>query len=232
MHHKSKGILLRKTKLSGGGYILKILTLEFGIRSYFGRTTKQTKNKYLPLSLVELAGFQQPKKTIYSLKEYELTPVLRDVYHNIYKSNVLIFINEILNNVIQEEESNPEQYFFLEKKIKELEEQKFDSNFHLIFLIQLTSFLGLEPDIHGEGKYYDFAEGEFTYSSPTHSNFFDEEESLLFKSICMAGFEPDYRLKISNQTRKRGLQLLINYYRYHTEMRELKSLPVLEMIFN
>ena len=232
MYHKSKGILLRKTKLSGGGFILKILTLEFGMRSYFGRTSKQMKNKYLPLSLVDLTGFQQAKKTIYSLKEYELSPPLRDVYQNIYKSNVLIFINEVLNNVIQEEESNPEKYYFLASKIVELENEQFDSNFHLIFLIQLTSFLGFEPDINGDGKYYDFAEGEFTFAAPTHSNFFNEEESVLFKSICKAGFEPNYELKVSNNMRKRALQILINYYRYHTEMRELKSLPVLEMIFN
>lgn len=232
MYHKSRGILLRKTKLSGGGYILKILTLEFGIRSYFGRTSKQIKNKYLPLSIAELTGYQQAKKTIYSLKEYETSPPLRDVYQNIYKSNVLIFINEILNNVIQEEESNPEKYYFLENKIKELENNSFDSNFHLIFLIQLSSFLGFEPDTSGEGTYYDFAEGEFTSKTPTHSHFFDEKESVLFKSIYEAGFESNSELTLSNQTRKRGLQIMITYYRYHTEMRELKSLPVLEMIFN
>ncbi len=232
MYHKSKGILLRKTKLSGGGFILKILTLEFGIRSYFGRTSKQMKNKYLPLSIVDLTGYQQAKKTIYSLKEYNLSPPLRSVYQDIYKSNVLLFINEVLNHVIQEEESNPEKYLFIESKIKELENKPFNPNFHLIFLIQLTSFLGFEPDTNGNGTYYDFAEGEFTFAIPAHSNFFDEKESLLFKSIYDAGFESNVELKISNPTRKRGLQLLITYYRYHTDMRELKSLPVLEMIFN
>lgn len=232
MHHKSKGILLRKTKLTSGGYILKIYTLEYGIRSYFGRVNKQNKNKFLPLSLVEIAGFQQPKKTIYSIKDYELSPPLRDVYQNIYKSNVLIFINEILNQVIQEEESNPEKYHFLETKIKELENKEFDSNFHLLFLMQLSSLLGFEPDMNGNGKYYDFADGEKTNYVPTHSHFFDENETLLFQAIYESCYDSSKLLSLSNNSRKKGIRLLVTYYRYHTEMRELKSLPVLEIIFS
>ncbi len=232
MYHKSKGILLRKIKLTGGGFMLKIFTSEYGIRSYFGRTSKQMKNKYLPLSIVNLTGFQQPKKTVYSLKEYELATPLRDIYQNIYKSNVLMFINEILNQVIQEEEPNPEKFTFLESKIIELEDEKFDSNFHLVFLIQLTSYLGFEPDTNGEGTYYDYSEGECTFSSPAHAHFFDQEETLLFLTICKAAFDTNENFHLSNTSRKRGLQLIITYYRYHTEMRELKSLPVLEMIFN
>lgn len=232
MYHKSQGILLRKVKLTGGGFIVKIFTAQFGIRSYFGRTSKQNKNKYLPLSIVHITGFQQPKKTIYSLKEYELAFPFRDIYQNIYKSNVLIFINEVLNQVIQEEEANPQKFTFLESKIMELEKEQFDPNFHLLFLVQLTSFLGFEPDTHGTGTYYDYAEGELTFSTPTHSHFFDQEETVLFQSICKASFETNSEINLSNMARKRGLQLILTYYRYHTEMRELKSLPVLEMIFS
>jgi DNA repair protein RecO (recombination protein O) len=226
MFHKTKGILLRKTKLSSGGFILKFFTEEFGIKTYFGRVTKKEKNTFLPLSIANITAYDQPKKTIHTIKEHQPDPPLRSVYQDVFKSNVLLFLNEILNHVIQEEEKNEEKYHFIESEIITLENEKFDPNFHLVFLMKFTYLLGIAPNLDNEKLYFDMEEGELTNIIPIHPHFFDEKETQLFKAIYTNS------VKFSNDNRKRTLQLLVTYYRFHTDMKELKSLPILETIFS
>lgn len=232
MFHKTEGILIRKTKLASGGLIVKFYTRHFGIKSYFGRVSKKEKNTYLPLTIATITAYENSKKSINSIKEYQVETPLRNIYQDIYKSNILIFINEVLNYVIQEEEANEKKFTFLKEQILHLEEHEFDVNFHLIFLMRLTYLIGIEPNLDSTGVYYDFVEGELTNEVPTHPNFFDENETKLFNTLYQHSFDNSSNLTLSNAHRKKALLLIITYYRYHTDMRELKSLPVLEAIFN
>ncbi len=231
MFQKTRGILLKKTKLANGGLVLKFYTEEFGVKSFIGRSSKKVKNTFLPLSIASFSAYANPKNELNNIKDYETEYPLRDIYQDIYKSNILIFLNEILNHVIQEEEKNLQKFNFLIKTILELETQPLSMDFHLIFLMQFTSYLGLEPDTESKGTYFDFAEGEIKGSIPTHIHFFDESETVLFKHLYDLAFEEGISTQFTNQLRKRALQLIVTYYRYHTDMRELKSLTVLETVF-
>ncbi|MGB1041452.1 MAG: hypothetical protein ACPGVD_11305, partial [Flavobacteriales bacterium] len=84
----------------------------------------------------------------------------------------------------------------------------------------------------GNGIYYDLEEGELTNRMPIHTNFMDESETQLFRALFNFCEETNSVYKIDNNSRKRTLQTMVMYYRYHTDMRELKSLPVLETVFS
>ena len=71
MFDKTKAIILKKTVLPGNGLIVKMYTQEFGVRSYFGRISKKAKNLYLPLSVVNITVYNNPKKNIQNIKEYQ-----------------------------------------------------------------------------------------------------------------------------------------------------------------
>jgi len=232
MFDKTKAIILKKTVLAGNGVIVKMYTQEFGIRSYFGRVSKKNKNLYLPLSVVNITAYNNPKKNIQNIKDYELDVPLRSIYQDIYKSNILLFLNEILNQVIKEEEQNLAKFKFIENSLMRLENENLSMDFHLVFLMQLTQFLGFEPQLDSEQTYFDMEEGELTNIIPVHSNFLDEKESILFKSLYETAFGIKQATNFDNKSRKRVLQILVTYYKYHTDMRDLKSLQVLETIFN
>ncbi len=232
MFDKTKAIILKKTVLAGNGVIVKMYTQEFGIRSYFGRVSKKNKNLYLPLSVVNITAYNNPKKNIQNIKDYELDVPLRSIYQDIYKSNILLFLNEILNQVIKEEEQNLAKFKFIENSLMRLENENLSMDFHLVFLMQLTQFLGFEPQLDSEQTYFDMEEGELTNVIPVHSNFLDEKESILFKSLYETAFGIKQATNFDNKSRKRVLQILVTYYKYHTDMRDLKSLQVLETIFN
>lgn len=232
MFDKTKAIVLRKTVLSGNGLILKLFTKEFGVKSYFGRVSKKTKNQYLPLSIINITAYNNPKKDIQNIKEYELDIPFRSIYQDIFKSNILLFINEILNQVIQEEEQNLDKFHFIEKSLIRFENEELSMDFHLVFLMQLTQFLGFEPSMDSNKIYFDLEEGELTNILPAHPNFLDEKESSLFKNLYDLAFGTINEFHFDNKSRKRTLQILVTYYKYHTDMKDLKSLQVLETVFN
>ncbi|MGK0436242.1 MAG: DNA repair protein RecO (recombination protein O) [Flavobacteriales bacterium] len=80
--------------------------------------------------------------------------------------------------------------------------------------------------------YFDLEEGELTNFIPVHSNFLDAQESILLKSLYELSFGISNNLNFDNKSRKRTLQILVTYYKYHTDMKDLKSLQVLETVFN
>ncbi|MEN8928033.1 MAG: DNA repair protein RecO [Flavobacteriales bacterium] len=232
MFDKTKAIILKKTALQGNGVIVKMYTQEFGVKSYFGRVSKKARNLYLPLSIINITAYNNPKKNIQNIKDYELVVPFRSIYQDIFKSNILLFINEILNQVIQEEQQNLAKFQFLENSLMKLENEELSMDFHLIFLIQLTQFLGFEPSMDSDDLYFDLEEGELTNILPVHSNFLDKIETLDFKSLYNTAFGLQSLTGFDNKTRKRMLQVVVSYYKYHTDMRDLKSLQVLETVFN
>lgn len=232
MFDKTKAIVLKKTVLSGNGLIVKLYTQEYGVKSYFGRISKKTKNLYLPLSIINITAYNNPKKNIQNVKEYELEVPFKSIYQDIYKSNILLFINEILNQVIREEEQNLGKFRFIEHSLLRLENETLSMDFHLVFLMQLTQFLGFEPSMDSHNLYFDLEEGELTNIIPVHSNFLDKDETELFKALYELAFGITQTVQFDNKSRKRALQILVTYYKYHTDMRDLKSLQVLETVFN
>jgi len=234
MFHSTEGILIKKTKLSSGGFILKFYTQEFGIKSYFGRKNKKQKTAFFPLSMYHISSYENNKKTIQNAKEITLKTPYSSIYNNIYKSNIILFINEILDKILKEEEQNQELYSFIKTALLQFDTEEFNVNFHLVFLMQLTQFLGIEPFPDGTEKekgFYDLEEGHLTEITPLHPNYLTKEEVNIFIKVYYFFFSITKEINLTNSDRKTVIHALIKYYKYHTDMRDLKSLEVLEVVF-
>ncbi|MCD4664768.1 MAG: DNA repair protein RecO [Bacteroidales bacterium] len=151
MLHKTRGIVLNKVKYSETSLIVKIYTELFGLQSYLIRGIRNKKSKIKPsllqhLALIELIVYHKEKKSIQHIKEIKSAYQFKSVPFDIRKSSIIIFLNEILYKVIKEEESNKSLFEFLFNTIQILDiNEKGVSDFHLIFLVQLTKFLGFFP---------------------------------------------------------------------------------------
>lgn len=232
MFQTTEGILLKKTPYSGNGFILKVYTKKSGIKTYFVRKNKKQKSVLQPLSIIGLSSTNNPKKTIQNCSEISIAKNYNSIYSDIIKSNIFLFLNEVLNNVLIEEQENENMYQFIENSLLAFDEKELDINFHLTFLMGLTQFLGFEPDLTESNGYFDFDEGTIIKSTPLHQNYLSVNQTNLFTLLSEVTFNEDKELKITNQERKELINILLNYYNYHTNMRELKSLPILEMVFS
>jgi DNA repair protein RecO (recombination protein O) len=124
-----------------------------------------------------------------------------------------MFINELLYKTVRQEEKNDELYKFVEDFLIVMDRHDFNPNAHLLFMLKLSTFLGIAPDIAGykSGGALDLLEGTFKSSgfakgdaSPTVS------EAIV--SIMGTKFDDLSSLIIPRELRKETLQTLVEYY--------------------
>ena len=107
------------------------------------------------------------------------------------------------------------------------------ANFHLVFMMNLTRYLGFFPqdNTEGSGSVFDLTNGSFVSNSPGHFNFLDQVESRLFELIASTDFNRMHELALSSEKRKIVLNALIRYYEAHLpSMQKIQSHEVLAAV--
>ena len=240
MLHKTRGIIFNTFKYSDNSVIAKIYTEEFGLQSYLvnsvHRKKANTKIAVLqPLTLVDCVVYRKEKKQLQHAKEIKCSHPYVTIPSEIAKSSILIFLNEILYKSIKEEEKNSKLFEFIHTSLQVLDLKTENcSNFHLLFLAQLTKYLGFLPsgNFSEDTPYFDLQAGSFKSLEPKHPFCLTKNFSEKFNLLLNLSQDKLALLQITNGERKVLLEKLILYYEIHLDtMREIKSHKVLEEIF-
>ena len=240
MLHKVKGIVLNQVKYSDSSRIINCYTDKFGRQSYLvrGLGKKRAKNKsnyFQPFFMLEMEAYVKPKRELQSLKEYRIFFPLNSIPYNEVKRSLAFFLTEFLYKALKEEESNPVMFGFLENAIRYLDEAGAEkSDFHLVFLMQLSKHLGIFPENNysENSSVFDLLEGGFTSKIPLHSHFTEDPLSQKFHEILGTGFAEMEKLKLNKHLRGKLLSVIIEYYQLHLPgFGSIFSLDVLKELF-
>lgn len=220
MLHKTRGIVFRFTKYGETSIIVNIFTELFGIQSYIvnGVRSKSAKNRialFQPMTLLDLVVYYRENANIKRIKEIKCLHPYQTVTTDVRKSAVAMFINEVLNKTVKEETHAQELCDFLIHSFIMLDTQTEGAeNFHPIFLLKLSRFLGFGPQLVNE------------VLGPRVA-----DESI--EKIIGQLLEADYTTPIvmTNQQRREILELLVKFYADHIEtIGELRSMQVLREV--
>ena len=244
MIFKTKGIVLKAFAYSETSIIVKILTKEFGVKSYIIKGSRKPKSKlrsnlFQPLYILELEAYNNPKKDLQLVSEAKIDYDLTPLFSEIKKTTLAFFISDIINQCLREEEKNEEIYEFIEGKIKALNslESKF-STFHLYFLTELSGHLGFEPmnNYNKENQYFNLLKGYFTKTAPSHTNYLNEKESALFSSFLLSAnpeIENQSTISLTKEEKTQILNILIKFYETHLlSPNSIKSHQILTTILH
>jgi DNA repair protein RecO (recombination protein O) len=243
MATSTKGIVIHHFKYSEKSVIAKVYTENYGLQSYIlnGVRNKKSKNKaaYLqPLSLVEITANHKENKGLHRVKTIDLETPFQTIPFDISKSSLAFFIAEILYKSIKEEETNTSLFEFLHQSIQVLDlADNSYSNFHLLFLANLSKYLGFYPHISTQPEtnsfYFDLQEGCFLNLLPYHRAFVEPPISTLLHQVFGTNFDAMETLIIDHKQRKMLLSTLLNYYSLHlSNFDNLKTLDILEEVMN
>ena len=240
MLHKTRGIIFNSFKYSDNSLIARVYTEEFGVQSYLINSVhgKKANTKIAvlqPLTLVDCIVYRKEKKQLQRVKEIKCAYPYVTIPSEITKSSILIFLNEILYKSIKEEEKNEELFEFIHTSLQVLDLKTENcSNFHLLFLAQLTKHLGFLPfgKFSEKTPYFDLQAGSFKAIEPKHPFCLSKNLSEKFNSLLNLSQDKLSSFCISNGQRKQLLEKIILYYELHLQtMQEVKSHKVLEEIF-
>jgi DNA repair protein RecO (recombination protein O) len=234
---KTRAIVLSSLKYQEKSLIVKCFTLSDGLKSYFvhdafsSRKSNQKIAYFQPLSILEIEAVHRNKGTLESFKEIKIATPFATIHSDIVKSTIVMFISEILHHSIHEEEANESLFTFLETALSWLDNHSGIANFHLIFMLETTKYLGFYPDTTAiDLKYFEMTEGVF---SPFHAiSSLSEHETNLFKKLLDLKFENEAK-NFASIERQILLKILIDYYSFHLDgFKKPKSLDVLKEVFS
>lgn len=166
------------------------------------------------------------------LKEAKVTGNYQTLHTHPVKQALVMFLAEMLRNAIREEESNEPLFHYLEYSFHVLDSREKVANFHLLFLLNLTRYLGFQPETGmQELPYFNLLEGVFQEIS-TNDYCIEGKNVALLKSLLGTDFDALQDIKLNQSSRNDFLNMLLLYYELHIEgFRKPKSLSVLNEIF-
>lgn len=235
----TKAIVISSIKYGDNHLIVKCYTEKEGAKSYLLRGVLSSRKKQLkaayfqPLTQLKIVANHKPNQTLHSIKEVEIEKHYTSLYIDIYKQAIVLFLSEVIYSSIQEEEENPPLYYYLESAFIWLDTHKSISNFHLVFLLNLTKYLGFYPELNNSDQnYFDLSEGHFTNKLPKF-NFIKGDDLVEFNKLLGINFDTIESVKFNSKSRQQVLSILIQYYELHlTGFRKPKSLEVLKALFH
>ncbi|WP_166383502.1 MULTISPECIES: DNA repair protein RecO [unclassified Polaribacter] len=235
----TKAIVLSSLKFGDSSLIVKCFTEEEGVKSYLIRGILKAKKGgikaayFQPLTQLTIVASHNNKGTLNSIKEVQVSYPYQTIYRDIVKQSVVLFLSEVLSYAIKEEEKNEGLYEYLESGLIWLDLHDKIANFHLLFLLNLTRFLGFYPDLSDEDKYgFDLGEGMFS-DLISQKNIISGNYYYQFKKLLGITFDEIENVSFSKQERQIVLKIIIHYFELHLDgFRKPKSLQILETVFS
>lgn len=222
MVSKTNGIVLNYIKYKETSIISKIYTKEFGLKSYLinGVRTKKGKfniSSFQPLSLLELVVYENKNSQIGRIKELKFDKIYFTNHHVQKKISICLFISEVLLRLITFQVPDINQFNFVRNSLIELDKIVDNyENFHIIFLIKFSKYLGFEIS-----NISDF------------SNIKNENELVISFLSEIIISEYSSNIKSTSSVRNKALEIIIVYFREKTELNvNFNSNRILKNIFN
>lgn len=172
-----------------------------------------------------------PLRDLQRLKDAERQFPLYEINSDMTKISLIFFLSEFLTKVLRESDHNDLIFDYLKNSVETLEAAgKGLANFHLAFMVGLTRYLGVYPNVNfvGRNSYFDLLNGEFVMRMPLHAHYLSREQSAFLAHLHRMHYGNMHLFRLSRQQRNVIVEYLLEYYRLHIyDFPPLKSLEVL-----
>lgn len=238
MQTTTRAIVLTSRKYGDTSLIVKAFTATDGMKSYLlkgilgSRKARLRAAYFQPLTQIELVAVHRNKGGLEHLRDVRIAFPYQNIATDPARYAICMFLSEILAGIIREEERNEPLYDFMESAFLWLDSPSGSANFHLLFLLELSKYLGCYPDTSNpEAPYFDLEGGQFCQSRPA-SHYIEGKDLEALKALMETGFEDLHTLKLSKKGRNSLLNVLLLYLEAHIQgFRKPRSLSVLNEVF-
>ena len=239
MQVTTRALVISAIKYGEADLVVSCFTESYGLKSYHlrgilkSKKGKLRKSLFQPLTFLELNAIHKDRGSLERIQEAKVSFPYESLHTEVVKSTLVMFLSEILKSTIKEEESNAKLFHFLEYSFRWLDMHDEIANFHLLFLLKLSEYLGFSPDFGSESKpWFNLLEGVFQNTKEGSYS-----ESGIAVEVLQKLDQKDYnnlkQIAISKSERRETLGMLLDYYKLHIQgFKSPKSLPILSQLFN
>lgn len=245
IHHKTKGIVLKTVRYGETSIIAGIYTELFGLQSYIINGVRISSKKgagranlFQPGAMLDLVVYHHEQKNLQRIKEFKWGHVYDNIYFNVFKNSVSLFMIELMQRTLKQPEPNPSLFNFIEDAFLHLDKAADNvvGNFPLYFALHLSGFYGFRfADKYSDSaNILDLLEGEFVKERPSHIHFLENEYSIAVSQLLKV-MQPSElsQIKLNQESRRILLHALETFYALHIQdFGKMKTLPVLEAVLS
>ncbi|MBO4811881.1 MAG: DNA repair protein RecO [Prevotella sp.] len=238
---KTEAIVLHSLKYGDQRAIVDLFTRDHGRVSFIVSLPRSAKGRmkkqyFQPLTLLSIEYDFRPQSQLQKLREVSLLQPLASLHTDPSKLAIALFLSDFLYHALRGEQQNEPLFDYVVSGIEWLDScrDRF-ANFHLVFLMRLSRFLGFYPNLdHDDDNCcFDLRAATFTEHPPVHADFLMPEEARHIKRLMRMDYVSMHLFRLSRSERQRILQLLLTYYRLHLpDFPELRSVDVLQELFS
>lgn len=240
MLHKTRGIVLKSTNYSESSVVAQVFTEKFGLQSYMVNGARKPKAKIgitllQPLHLLDMVVYHRANSSLQRMSEARQKPVFQTIPYDITKSAVALFLNEVLYRCLRQQSADEPLFNYVFNAVSWLDNTaKMPPNFHLLFLLKLSRYLGFLPAFPKPGQaYFDLKDGIFCSYPPAHQLVLEYPHTSQFANLLAASFDQLDALRISLADRRFLLGRILEFYQFHVDnLGEIKSHEILETVLN
>ncbi len=239
MLYKTRGIVFKTTNYGENSVIVQVFTEKLGLQSYIINGVKKPRakissNMLQPLYLLDMVVYHKAGGNIQRIAELKNAPVLISIPYDMVKTAIVMFLNEVLYKAIKHQAADENLFGFIFHAIEWLDHQQEGlANFHLLFLLKLTRYLGFYPQVNQDTNagYFDLKDGVFKRNKPEHTLYLSSPYTQHFNKLLQHSFENMYQLKLTIDERRYQINKLLQYYALHIEgFGQVHSHEVLEEV--
>lgn len=234
-----RGLVLHHFDYGDSSIIAHVYTDLYGrisvmISGIKGRKSKFSMNMVQALSLVEMEIYYRQNRDIHRVREMSNYIQYHTIPFDIVKSTQAMFIAEVLYKALREEEANRRLYDFFENALQvfDLQERNI-SNFHMVFLVRLSKYLGFFPqDNYSAGNcLFDLRNGHFTAAPVMHPDFISQALSERLHVLLGVNMKEAETLEMGYDMRVGLISAIIDYFSLHiNDFGRVRSLEVLKEV--
>ena len=237
---KTQAIVLHSIKYGETRLIVDMFTRLFGRQTFIVTIPKSSKGKmkkqfFQPLTMLEIETDIRPNAQLQKLNDVRILNPFISIPFEPDKLAILLFIGEFLYYALRSEQRNELLFDYMENSILWLDSQTAHfANFHLVFMLRMTRFLGFYPNLsdYRDGDYFDLRESVFMRNPPVHRDFLYPEEAQKVQLMMRMDFSNMRLFRMTHQDRNRLLEVSLKYYRLHLpDFPEMKSIEILQTLY-
>lgn len=208
-------IILGTTKVGEKSLVLHTLSSEYGRRSFIVSVSKSSSMAlFLPLNILSGEVSDNHLSDLWRVSGLRAEYPLNGIRGSVLKNSVCLFMSEVLYRVLRDGEYSEELYDWARRSILTLDRLGADyANFHLLFLLELSSALGFSPRTEDLMP-------------------FAGERLEDISALLTLPYDQALLLPLSGARRSEIAEILLEYLSFHLDSRlTIRSLPVLRELF-
>ena len=237
---KTRAIVLNSLKYGESQIIVDLFTEAYGRLSFMQKIPRSRRGGlrtvlFQPLTILSVEFDYRPMRRLNRIHDAAIAFPFVSIPFDARKLSIALFIAEFTGYATRLEQQSEHMYLFVENSVRWLDACSGDfANFHIIYMLHLTRFVGFFPNINDamDAPYFDMRDGCFVSQTPPHPDFLGPEESGKIRLLMRFSYATMHLLTLSRDERGRIVDVVLAYYRLHQPaFPEMKSLAVLKTLF-